>query len=73
VVKNPPANAGGLGLILVLEEPTCCRGLSLCSTTAEAHTLEPGLPNQRTHWNEKPTPHSEESPLLSAARGGVCL
>ena len=25
VVNNPPANAGGTGLSLVREDPTCCR------------------------------------------------
>ena len=38
VVKNPPTNAGDIGSIPGLDDPTCCRAtkqLSLCATAIE--------------------------------------
>ena len=41
---------------LVWEDFTCCRQLSLCTTTTEA--LEPVLCNRRSHHSEKPKHHN---------------
>ena len=53
VAHNLPANAGYLGL-------TPAGQLRLCTTTTEAHTLEPVLCNKRSHCSEKPTHHNEK-------------
>ena len=57
MVKNPPANAGGTGLIPGQEDPTCCGATKPVATTTEAHVLqllkpvrlEPVLHNKRSH------------------------
>ena len=68
VVKNPPANAGDLGLILVREDSTCHGATKPTSHNYWAHTLqllkparlEPMLRNKRSHHNEEPAHHNKE-------------
>ena len=66
VVKNPPANARDMGLILDPGDPTCCRAAKpmhhnywACALEPGSHnhwsphTLEPELRNKRSQCNEK--------------------
>ena len=39
VVKDPSANAGDMGLILIWEDLECPEQLSACATTTEAYML----------------------------------
>ena len=45
---------------LVQEDSTCSGAISPCTSSTEAHTLEPLLFNERSHHSEKPAHHSEE-------------
>ena len=47
MVKNPPTNAGDVGLIPVLVKIP-----HPCTTTTESGCLEPKLHNKRSHSNE---------------------
>ena len=68
VVKNPPANAGDMGLSLVREDPTSQGATKrVCHNywAREPQLLKPAclelvLRNKRSHRNEKPTHHNEE-------------
>ena len=65
MVKKPPANAGDMGLIPGLGDPTCCRAAKpLCATTIEPKCLEPVLCNKRRHCNEKPSNHSDDEHII---------
>ena len=57
VVKNPPANAGDMGLIPVQEDATCCGVTKSLRHKYWACALEPGS-HKRSHDNEKPTHHN---------------
>ena len=62
VVKNPPANAGDMGLILVWEDPTGC------GATKPMHkTLEPTLQSSRATRTEPL--HKCLEPVLHSNRG----
>ena len=54
VVKNPPDNAGFMGLISGLKYPHVPGQVSLCTMTTEARALETGLCNKRSPHNKKP-------------------
>ena len=54
MVKNPAANVGDMGLILVQEDPTCLRATKPCAMATEPKHLEPMLHNKRGHRNKKP-------------------
>ena len=61
VVKNLPASARGMGLILGPGKITYAAGqLSPGTTITELERLEPVLCNKRSHGNEKPGPLSKE-------------
>ena len=79
--KNPTANAGDKGSILVWEDPTCqgtTKPASLnswepvCCTYwspyASPVSLEPTLHNQRNHCSEKPVHRDEEKPPTAPTR-----
>ena len=66
---------------LVQEDPTCCRAARPMCHNFGACALEPGscsywsssalepvLRNKGSCWDEKPSHHTEESPLLDTAR-----
>ena len=57
VVKNPPANAGNMGLSLVLEDPTCLGATKPVSHNYRAYTLEPTSHNYRAYTLE-PASHN---------------
>ena len=70
VVKNLPANAGNMGLILVWEDPTCHRAAKpmwhhywACALEPKGYNcwspcaLKPVLCNTRSHCNEKTLHH----------------
>ena len=61
VVKNPPDDAGFMGLISGLKYPPAPGQLSLCTMTTEARALETGLCNKRSPHNKK---QAESSPHL---------
>ena len=75
VVKNQPATAGDMHLISGLEGSTCCGATkTMCHTywapvlqLRKPQHLEPVL-RERSRHNEKPVHHSEDEPLLTAAR-----
>lgn len=46
-VKNPPANAGDVGSILMREDPRAAGQLSPCATTGSLCTLEPVLRSKK--------------------------
>ena len=52
VVKNPPASARDVGLILVQEDSTC-------------HGAAKPMLHKRSHRNEKPVNRNDSSPCLS--------
>ena len=53
MVKNPPTNAGDVGLIPVLVKiPHASEQLYPCTTTTESGYLEPKIHNKRSHSNE---------------------
>ena len=54
VVKDPPTNAGDMGLIPGPGRSHMPRQLSPYTPTTEAMKLEPMLCNERNHCNEKP-------------------
>ena len=54
VVKNPPANAGDMGLIPALGRPHVLQGNSACASRRSPQAVEPMPCNERAHCNEKP-------------------
>ena len=80
-VKNPPANAGDMGLILVQEYATCWGATKACvPQLVSPHSrackpqllrpacLEPMLHNKRSDHNERSMHRSKEHLLLTATR-----
>ena len=57
--KNPPANAGDMGLIPGLGKSHMLWSL-LAATTEACVPLEPIICNKRSHGNEKPTRCNKE-------------
>ena len=81
VVKNPPANAGDMGLSpgpgrSHRPRSNKARAPQLLSLCSRAHVLqllkpvclEPVLSNKRSHRNEKPAHCNEEWPQLATTR-----
>ena len=76
MVKNPPTNAGDMGLILVWEDPTGCGATkpmhqtieptfqsSRATRTEPLHKgLEPVLHSNRSHHHENPLTKTKKSP-----------
>lgn len=78
VVRNPPANAGDMELVLVQEDPTYQGATKpVCykywgpwtETTVSLPALEPVLCNKKSHCIEKPTRCSKSSPCMHTATG----
>ena len=65
VVKNPPANAGDTGSVLVQEGPHAAGRLSPSTTASETTCLEPMLCSRSSHSPEKPCPAAREEPAHS--------
>ena len=81
VVKNPPANAGDMGLSPSpgrshIPQSNQARAPQLLSLRSRTHKpqllkppcLEPVLCHKRSHRNEKPTHHNEEQSPLTRNR-----
>ena len=55
-VKNPPANAGDMGLMGSIPGPG--RKIPLATRQLSPHTLKPIVCNERSYPNEKPLHHN---------------
>ena len=65
VVKNPPANAGDTGSVLVQEGPHAAGRLSPRTTATETTCLEPMLCSRSSLGPQKPCPAAREEPAHS--------
>ena len=60
-VKNPPANAGDVGVIPGPEDSHATRQLSLYATATEPDFLEPMFCSKRSHLIKKPKHSNKDS------------